>query len=69
MDYPFGIWCEVWGGRTGNRTSWLKDMGRIVSFKTYESARAYADELQRTNNGNPNRTAEFRYTVRTLDKW
>jgi hypothetical protein len=27
----WGIWCEVWGGITGSRSAWLKDIDAIRS--------------------------------------
>ena len=64
----FGIWCEVWGGVTGSRRSWLKAEGEIQRYDTREQAEAEAARLAQDRNSNPHRTATFNYTVRRLPK-
>lgn len=62
----FGVWCEVSGGVTGFRQSWMKSDGVIRRFATREEAQAVVDAMQSRTRGNPHRTANFSYTVRTL---
>ncbi len=63
----FGIWCEVWGGVTGSRRSWLKADGENPTVWR-EQAEAEAARLAQDRNSNPHRTATFNYTVRRLLK-
>jgi hypothetical protein len=60
----WGVWCECWGGVTGNREAWLKSHGTIAQFATRQEAETEAARLNTRANGNPNRTADFRYTAR-----
>lgn len=69
MTTKFGIWCEVWGGVTGHRTSWLKNIknnAKIWEFETEEEAQAMATHYQNTVGANSLRIAEYSYTVRPL---
>lgn len=59
----FRILCEVSGGMTGYRSGYLKNNGREVEFETEAEAAAEAARLNEQMNGNPHRTANFRYTV------
>jgi hypothetical protein len=64
----FGIWCEVWGGVTGNRAAWMKADGEIVRYETRDEAETEASvQNERTNRHRRERSANFRYTVRELD--
>lgn len=61
---PVGEWivrCSVSGGVTGSRESICKSNGAVLRFATEAEARAYADARLRETNGNPYRTADFRY--------
>jgi hypothetical protein len=65
----FGIWCEVWGGVTGHRTAWLKnikDSTKVWEFDDETEAQVMAAHYQNSTNSNPHRTANFSYTVRPL---
>jgi hypothetical protein len=62
----YGVWCEVWGGVTGSRASWLKQNGQTAKFTTLEAAEKQAAEHQRTTMGSPYRTAIFSYSARPL---
>lgn len=59
----YKILCEVSGGVTGNRTTYLKDRGVEMKFSTRGQAQEHADRLMEARNGNPYRVANFRYTV------
>jgi len=63
----FGIWCRVSGGVTGTREAWLKADGKVQLFDTREQAEEEAARLNKLNNGNPYRTADFRYTAQEYD--
>jgi hypothetical protein len=63
----YGIWCEVFGGVTGHRQSWLKENGQRVEYDNAETAAREALRLDKQSNGNPYRTANFSYAVRQLD--
>jgi hypothetical protein len=43
----FRIWCEVWGGVTSRRASWLKSNGVVAEYITREEAEAEAARLNR----------------------
>jgi len=60
----FGIWCKVWGGVTGLREVWLKENGVMVEFSNRIEAEKVAAGLTQDTMGDPNRTANFEYTVR-----
>ena len=62
----FGVWCEVWGGMTGSRESWLKENDKRKEFSSRESAERIAAELTSNVAQNPFRTANFRYTVKAI---
>jgi len=62
----FGIWCEVSGGVTGYRCAWMKNNGVLGKFATRDEAEKEAHARNEKANGNPYRTADFRYTVREL---
>jgi hypothetical protein len=65
MWTKYRIFCEVYGGGTGHRSGWLKDTeGNAATFPTLEAAQAEAKRLSDRTNGNPHRTATFKYTVR-----
>lgn len=58
----FQVMCMVTGGVTGTRMAVLRDAeGNEKVFTTFEEANTEADRLNRQMNGNPYRTAEFRY--------
>jgi hypothetical protein len=59
----YRILCEVSGGMTGYRSAYLKKDGQQVEFTTEAEAEAEAARLNKQMNGNPHRTADFRYTV------
>lgn len=58
----YGIWCEVWGGITGRRESWLKVEGEIQHYKTLEEAEAIAADI--SDRTRSHATASFRYTAK-----
>jgi hypothetical protein len=58
----YAIRCEVSGGITGYRTSWLKDNDKVRCFELLEEAVNTAEILNKNMNG-PNATARFRYTA------
>lgn len=62
----YGVWCEVWGGATGARSSWLKRNRQIQTFTDREQAQKMADQMTRVIANNPMRKAEFRYTVKEM---
>jgi hypothetical protein len=66
MSAQFGIWCEVFGGVTGHRQSWLKHCGELARFASRAQAEQEAARLNAATNGNPHRTASFSYIVRPL---
>jgi hypothetical protein len=63
----YGIWCEVFGGVTGHRASWLKENGKVKTFDTLQAATSEAALHNERTNGNPFRAASFRYTARFWD--
>lgn len=58
----YGIWCEV-NGRMGYRQSWLKRDDEVAEFLTKQDAEEEVERLNARMNGNPYRTASFRYSV------
>lgn len=60
----FGVWCEVSGGVTGFRQSWLKANNTVALYNTREAAADEAKKLENGRNGNPYRTANFSYQAR-----
>ena len=62
----WGVWCEIWGGVTGERAAWLKADRKLVEFKSLEEAEAEAARLMERFAANPYRKAEFRYSARPL---
>lgn len=62
----YGVWCEVSGGVTGYRSAWLKGKGGAVWRGTESEANRKASSLERESNGNPYRTAAFRYEARPI---
>jgi hypothetical protein len=62
----YGIWAEIYGGTLGYRCEWLKANGEMLRYDTRDEAVAEATRLALERNGNPNRTATFRYTARVL---
>lgn len=63
----YGVWCEVWGGVTGSRASWMKNNGERVEFATLKEAQDVAQKLTETIALNPHHTANFRYTAKKID--
>lgn len=63
MYRGWGVWCEVWGGVTGFRQSWLKRDDAVVEFETEAEARIKADELKVNAVG---MKAQFNYSPRRL---
>jgi hypothetical protein len=61
----FKILCEVSGGVTGYRRSFLKNgkTGDIQYYDLFEDADEEAHRLNTERNGNPFRKASFSYTV------
>jgi hypothetical protein len=59
----FRIWCEVWGGVTDRRASWLKSNGVVAEYITREEAEAEAARPNRKI-GNSYSTTSFRYSVK-----
>lgn len=58
------VMCEVSGGRTGHRLAALKDRAGLPRvFADREEAEREAARLQAEMNGNPYRSAAFRYWV------
>jgi hypothetical protein len=64
----YGIWCEVSGGVTGHRASWLKVEGIIQRYDTFGEATAIAADLQRKANGSY-ATASFHYEPREIEPY
>jgi len=64
----YGVWCEVWGGVTGTRSSWLQSNGEVWVFTNRREAEQQAMLYTRTIANNPHRKAEFRYTVQVMQK-
>lgn len=62
----YGIWCEVSGGVTGHRASWLRVGDQVAEFDTFDEANAEAERLQSHRNADPHRTALFRYEPMAL---
>ena len=62
----FGIWCEVWGGVTGSRSSWMKRDDVVVEFATEEEAQAEADRLMEAVRSRPFSSVSFRYSARRM---
>lgn len=62
----FGVWCEVWGGMSGSRESWLKENGKRSEYATASEAAEVAHKLTRGVAENPFRTANFRYTAKAI---
>jgi len=58
----FRIFCEVSGGVTGYRYSYLKKWGKAMLFSTQEAAQAECDRLKKKMNG-PHARATFSYSV------
>ncbi len=61
----YGVWCEVSGGVTGDRESWLKRDGVLELFATREEAADRADAIRAKISGRG--PATFRYTARRYD--
>lgn len=57
------IMCRVSGGVTGTREAPLKSHGEIQFFDSKAEAAQEAARLNDRMNGNPFRTADFRYWV------
>jgi hypothetical protein len=56
----WGIWCEVWGGITGSRSAWLKDIDAI-----WEGTKEEAETMVRILMCQPSEgRASFRYTAK-----
>lgn len=55
------VMCRVSGGVTGTREAPLKANGEVRTFGTRAEAEGVATHLMRELNGNPHRTADFRY--------
>jgi hypothetical protein len=54
--------CRVSGGTTGTREGSLKDRdGLVQEFETEEEAYTEARRIEWEMNGNPHRTATFKY--------
>lgn len=65
----YGIWCEVFGGVTGHRTSWLKSKGEVLRYDTPGEAQVEASRLSRYRNNPPSSTgAVFSYTVKKMEE-
>lgn len=61
----YRIWCEVWGGVTGARQSWMKDTdGGIQEYDNKEDAEKVVGNLNRSRGRNS--TTSFRYTVKEM---
>ena len=64
----FKVLCKVSGGVTGTRIAYLKDAKGVEKiFATKEAAETEASALNRKMNGNPHRTATFRYQAVEYD--
>jgi hypothetical protein len=60
----FIVMGRVSGGITGTREAPVKGLdGNVKRFDTREAAQAEATRLDKQMNGNPYRTADFRYWV------
>lgn len=63
---PWGIWSEVYGGVTGHRQAWQKDIdGNVIRFETEADADAEATRLRRTVGLNS--SATFNFTAQLID--
>ena len=60
----YAVWCEVWGGITGTRASWLKGKHGAQEYDTLEEAEKMAAIMNENMNNRPNRTAVFEYTAK-----
>jgi hypothetical protein len=58
----FVIKAKIWGGITGDRSSFVKQDGKRVVFDSHEAAEAVAVEMRKAND-NPHRRATFAYWV------
>lgn len=56
----YGIWCQVWGGVTGTRSSWMKHDGQRYETTNFEEAATLAKQLIKDRLNNPRAT--FLYT-------
>jgi len=64
----YGIWCEVWGGVTGSRSSWAKGpAGEVLEFASQEEAVVEAEARMARTQGDVRRTANFAYTAAELE--
>jgi len=62
----WGVWCEVWGGVTGERANWLKEDRKLVEYATREEAEAEAERLMKRFADNPYRKTGFRYSAKSF---
>jgi hypothetical protein len=71
FERTYGVWCEVWGGHTGNRAAWLKWNGVPQEFATLAEAEAEAQKM--TDGLSNSGQARFRYSARVMadvrDRW
>tara|TARA_R110000868_G_scaffold301534_1_gene561948 strand:- start:1058 stop:1264 length:207 start_codon:yes stop_codon:yes gene_type:complete len=58
----FKIFCQVWGGVTGSRESFMKNNGEEMLFDNRAEAGEYAQKA-RDRRSTPYETAQYRYTV------
>ncbi len=63
----FIVMCRISGGVTGTHEGPLKALGTIRRFETEDEAVAVAVRLDRDRNGDPRRTADYRYWVENAD--
>jgi hypothetical protein len=59
----YKIFCEVHGGERDYRSGYLKSNGKVAVFNTRKEAQVKADRLNGSHNSNPQRIAQFSYTV------
>lgn len=45
IERQYGIWCEVWGGKTGTRSAWLKVDEKPQLFPTFALAEEQAGRI------------------------
>lgn len=65
IERQYGIWCEVWGGKTGSRSAWLKVDEKPQLFPTFALAEEQAGRIMAARQDN--RKASYRYVAREYE--
>jgi len=60
----YGVWCQVWGGVLGPRSSWLKHDGKRYETENEEEAAFIATKLTKDRANHPR--ASFLYTPQAI---